>query len=662
MDSTFKRVPARRQLEDVSTRLSHLQRSLGLGQDHALSAATGTVYKTHAGLFLGDPEKLQEVQQRAESSRPRHYDPSPSSDEDVSGANWLHLGTPQEDGTWVIENVSLNTDTVLALFHHFDQYHWQHVQFMEPCTSIRDLYASAPFLFWTIILIASRKSGNGIHTDIHGVLQPHVQAMLASRVMDLKPSIKALHAMLILCIWPFPVVSQAYDSTWVLCGVAMNTAMMMGLHKPGHAEEYGRPLAAVKGDPYTRKMTWLAIFQISTSLTTWLGMPPPICTTSQLETITMLCRDASIPRAMRARAQIQRQVARYTQSLDEQIDQRTKHSLVKLFEQDLSHLPTDYSDVWSPYLELELLGVKLYLYGMSFVSTTAKDTQQAHPETHDVFTRDILQRGLATAVQLLSLVLPFGSKDEPHSTASPVNQGQFGGTDFVFQLSSYPKQFFLTVAFANFFLLWFLAVDPQASHTDRELARNYVSATYQFFISFTESPEHIRYGKTIEVLGRMPDLADADTSVRRNSRLGASFVYEIMRRAVYHREATRLASEAQKSSSGTVQPGYVALNNGSLPAGQIGFPHQREPSHLVPTRFHHSNTEGYAQGMDLSVQSAMEGLLPDPSMQVDQFALLTFEDAGDWDFPWGVWDDAAFDALGYHLTTTPPYGAESLPQ
>ena len=359
----------------------------------------------------------------------------------------------------------------------------------------------------------------------------------------------------------------------------------------------------------------------------------------------MLCRDTSIPRATRARAEIQLHVARYTQSLDEQIDQRTKHSLVKLFEQDLSRLPIDYSDIWSPYLELELLGVKLYLYGMSFVSTTAKDSQRARPGVHDVFTRDILQRGLATALHLLSLVLPFGSKDNSHPTINPAHRGHFGGTDFVFQLSSYPKQFFLTVAFANFFLLWFLAVDREALHTDREMARNYVSATYRFYISFTNSPEHIRYGKTIEVLGRMPDLADAHISVRSNSRLGASFVYEIMRRAVHYREATRLASEGKKPSSENVQPALVASHSGSLPTYQAEVQHLLDNSQSVLSQFHHINTEGYGQVMDLSVDSVMEGLLPDPSMQTDQFPLFTFEDAGNWDFPWGAWDNAAFDAL-----------------
>lgn len=264
MDSTFKRVPARRQLEDVSTRLSHLQRSLGLGQDHPLSGPPNHVYRSNSGLFLGDPEKQQEVQQRAESSRPRLYDPSPSSDEDVSTSKWLHLGTPQEDRSWVVENVSLETDIVLALFQHFDQYLWHHVPFLEPCTSLRELYRSSPFLFWTIMLIASRTNGTGPHTEVYDMLRPHVQSMLSAIIMDSRPSIETLHAMLILCTWPFPVASQAHDPTWVLCGVAMNTAMLMGLHKPGHAEEYGRPLAMVKGDPYTRKMTWLAIFQINT--------------------------------------------------------------------------------------------------------------------------------------------------------------------------------------------------------------------------------------------------------------------------------------------------------------------------------------------------------------------------------------------------------------
>jgi len=264
MDSAFKRVPARRQLEDVSSRLSHLQRSLGLGQDDPLPGAPNTVYRTNSSLFLGDPEQLQEVQQRAESSRPSLYDPSPSSDEAGSASKWLHLEAPHDDGSWVIENVSLDTDTVLALFQHFDQHHWHHVQFLEACTSLRELYLSSPFLFWTIISTASRKTGNGPHTDVHDMLQPHVLAMLSARVMDPKLSIKALHAMLILCTWPFPVISQTHDSTWVLCGVVMNYAMLMGLHKPGHAGEYGRPLAVVEGDSYTKKMTWLAIFQIST--------------------------------------------------------------------------------------------------------------------------------------------------------------------------------------------------------------------------------------------------------------------------------------------------------------------------------------------------------------------------------------------------------------
>lgn len=365
---------------------------------------------------------------------------------------------------------------------------------------------------------------------------------------------------------------------------------------------------------------------------------------------------------MRARVEIQRHVARYTISLDEPIDQRTKHSLVKHFEQDLSHLPTDYIEVWSEHLDFELLAAKLYLYGLSFVSTSAQDTRPTHLEVLDMFTRDILQRGLATAVHLLTLVLPLSDKDNFRSLISPVGRGKIGQPDYVFQFSSYPKLFFLTIAFANFFLLWFLAVDPQASHTDKELARNYVSATYRFFTNFSNSPEHVRYGKTLEVLGRMPDLADANITVRRNSRLGASFFWEIIRRAVYHREASRVTPEAQRSASGNGPPVQVAQASVSLPVNRFKVPPEREQRQHVREQFDRNQSVGYGHDIDHSVDSAMEGLLPDPSIQLDQLPLFAFDDAGDWDFPWGVWDDAAFDALGFNLNTTPPYDAESFPQ
>lgn len=306
--------------------------------------------------------------------------------------------------------------------------------------------------------------------------------------------------------------------------------------------------------------------------------------------------------------------------------------------------------------------MKLYLYGLCFISTTPQDIPETHHGVLDVFTRDILQRGLTTASRLLSLVLPVSGKGSLRSMITSANLGQFGATNYVHQFISYPKQFFLTIAFANFFLLWFLATDPQASHTDKELARNFVSATYRFFMSFTNSPEHIRYGKTIEVLGRMPNLADANITVRRSSRLGASFLWEVIRRAMYYREATRLASEAQRSSAGNGQPGCVVPSSGSLPAHQVNTLHHRDLSQHVSVQYNHSNMNGYGQHVDHSAHMAMEGLLPDPSTQIDQTSLFHFEDIGDWDIPWGVWDDAAFDALGFDLNTTPPYDAASLLQ
>ncbi|MCJ1418213.1 hypothetical protein MMC32_004560 [Xylographa parallela] len=413
--------------------------------------------------------------------------------------------------------------------------------------------------------------------------------------------------------------------------------------------EYGNPMRPPDGEIQTRKVTWLAVFQVSISLSSWFGMPPPLNSETYLGTIASLCKDPMVPKEIAAHVDIQHQVARYTTTLDGQLEVRTKNALIKLFEQDLDCLRVNYQDVWSEALDIELLGAKLYLYGMSFVSANPNNIEEGQIETPELLSRCFLYRGFAAAVRLLHTVRHLNVAEDPRMPEHPrppiVNllQELPGRANYLRQLGFLPKQFFRMVAFANFYLLWFLAVDLGASEADKDLAKNYVSGTHRLFMSFPNTPEYIRYGNTLEVLGRMPSITNGNPALRVNSRLGASFMYDIVRNVVLYREATRHAQDAE-----VPLPKYCVERE----------PLSMETPDSVPNRprleRQYSAPPKSIQEMDLDSPHHTNfnfEYYPEPDVTFNQnISPRLFEDlTPDEDFPWGVWDDALYDSLGMNL-------------
>lgn len=129
--------------------------------------------------------------------------------------------------------------------------------------SLRDLYRSSPFLFWTIIIISSRHHTQ--HLSIFGKLRPAYEQLLASHVVRAIHSIHTIHAILPLLSWPLPVKAQPEDPSWNFCGLITNAARVLGYHEPGREKEYGFP-RATSNDIALRSKTWLDIFHKNMTL------------------------------------------------------------------------------------------------------------------------------------------------------------------------------------------------------------------------------------------------------------------------------------------------------------------------------------------------------------------------------------------------------------
>ena len=159
MDPTFRSMLARHNLEEVFTNPSNLQEPLRLNQHPTASGSAqnlrgiANTISTQVPLWRPRQQKSPGFSSTDDSSN------SLSPPEDcVGGRQWLVLGNPQEEGSWPIGNMIIHSDTVSALFEHFDKKLDPHIPILEPCTSLNMLYQTSAILFWTIVFVSCREN------------------------------------------------------------------------------------------------------------------------------------------------------------------------------------------------------------------------------------------------------------------------------------------------------------------------------------------------------------------------------------------------------------------------------------------------------------------------------------------------------------------------
>ena len=263
MDASFKRVPARRQLEEMSKRLNNLQKSLGLEKNPNFSSPGSLEdYMRHSRRPDDVKRTLAQPRNLGLIGRVSSDASTPEDHLSLESSTFLNLESNDEQGSWKLGDVTLEAKTVRALFKHFEETHWRHIPILEPCTSLHGYYESSELLFWTIIMVSCFLFNE--YDDIHYKLLTYHRALLSSKMIGERVSLKTIHAMLLMCCWTYPVSSQYDDLTWLLSNASVSMALMMGFHKPGHIHEYDHSLQRHNGNSYIRNVTFLACFITST--------------------------------------------------------------------------------------------------------------------------------------------------------------------------------------------------------------------------------------------------------------------------------------------------------------------------------------------------------------------------------------------------------------
>ncbi|KAF7170155.1 hypothetical protein CNMCM6106_004939 [Aspergillus hiratsukae] len=172
-----------------------------------------------------------------------------------------------------IEDVVVAPEKVTELFDLFFMFYHPFLPFLDRQRSPDDYYSASPLLFWTIISVGARR----YQTDTHllNSLAGPVTRLVWSTLADIPQSYHVVKALCLLCSWPFPNSSTSTDPTFMLCGMMMQVAMQLGLHRPSHTQDFSKfRVELIEEELRDKVRTWAICNVVAQRVATGYGQPP----------------------------------------------------------------------------------------------------------------------------------------------------------------------------------------------------------------------------------------------------------------------------------------------------------------------------------------------------------------------------------------------------
>ncbi|KAI8960263.1 hypothetical protein F5Y11DRAFT_358644 [Daldinia sp. FL1419] len=485
VDPSFRRTPARKRLEAMSRELRELR-------DQRISEA-------RAGSTTSpDPDTT-----RSQDSSVNASQPSVAillDDFELMGLESFDLG-----------GVIISNQTVVEIFKYFTTYFHPHLPILGPI-SLKTIYHSHPFLFWTIIIVVVLRlplvSDETLFDRLH---EPYIR-MLREEALRAPMPLSKIQALLIVCMWPLPVPHQRDDPSWLYCGIAVNAALYMSLHKSSPRSGITPSLHSVGpvgGSARERTNTWLGCFYVSTSISMHLGLPPMINTPSDLAAIRATLSENTLPREFALQLRVLLTLAGFTNVLvHNSNDGVIDSSVIQLLDGELDTLKITFPDGWTSMTDFGVLVVKMHVY--TLVITRARSGTGAK--------EILLKLGLATALRIIHLANSrFHERLGENQTLTTAQREK-----------TLPKDYYRGLAFATIFLLRYFSLNNNANAEEQQLAANHVIMAHTMFktLASRHKDEYDRAASLFETLCKQ---APASTDASRPSlpdRMGVSIVLD----------------------------------------------------------------------------------------------------------------------------------------
>lgn len=153
-----------------------------------------------------------------------------------------------------------NKKTKLIDFGSFLEHYLYHFPILDLQKPIDSIHNDSPVLFWTVIIISAQK--HPLHSEQFKRLLTPFKMLFSSYLLNSICSFYTIQALLLLCIWPFPVNKQREDPSWEYCGMAVAAILKLA---PDDPQRMWPSSTEASAETVTAGLkTWLGCFFVTT--------------------------------------------------------------------------------------------------------------------------------------------------------------------------------------------------------------------------------------------------------------------------------------------------------------------------------------------------------------------------------------------------------------
>ena len=169
--------------------------------------------------------------------------------------------------------VALTSERVRELHQRFFTFFHPFLPFLNPERTPDEYYQRSPLLFWTILSIGSRHYR--ADPELFTAMSQPLTKLVWETISEVPQNYHVVKALILLCAWPLPTSSTSTDPTFMYCGLMVQIALQIGLHRPSHAQDFSKFRIELRDvELQDRVVVWSACNIVAQRIATAYGQPP----------------------------------------------------------------------------------------------------------------------------------------------------------------------------------------------------------------------------------------------------------------------------------------------------------------------------------------------------------------------------------------------------
>lgn len=488
-DASFKRVSKAKRMQQMESEIKKLRQALvetvqigespNQASEHEEKATLPEDWVTQLSDIPGEPQTLSPTQYGLEMLSQTDPLTEPATVAVEPSASYKMLG-----------NVCLTNSQVEQRFRSYFTRCHPHMPFEMATTSADEVFNRSPLLFWVICAVTSS-------WRIQFQLSPPIKSMVADSIHAYPRLIETVHAILILCMWPFKISGMREDPSLMYSGIG--TQMCLQLGHPSlsqHTSSKSTPDSNDRAiDACDKTSTLLACFIVNRINSGYLGLP---ATTLAHPKILRAFEDPAINPVLSQLGRIYHLVGEAIIAIGANgpsptgmLEPSSRLTMINLYGEQLSELQERYLQGMKGIVEVSYFFARLQIWSFALLDDM-------------MFSEDLLKIfhiAEDDACKIIELCYDMN-------------------------LAASPYHFRRAICYSGFVLVKILR-SPYC-HMKRELLEDSIERARQALSTTASSPDDI-FCKACQVLGELPYLEDKKRTAPIFSRMSASMMFDMLR-------------------------------------------------------------------------------------------------------------------------------------